>query len=104
MSLQNRVVLVTGASRGIGRACALACARAGADVAIAAKTEIATDPHLPGTIYEVAREVEALGRGALPIKLDVRDADACEEAVILTVQRFGRVDALLNNAGALFWA
>ena len=104
MSLENRVVLITGASRGIGRACALACARAGADVVIAAKTEVADSPRLPGTIHDVAREVEALGRRALPIKLDVRDAAACDAAVEQALGRFGRIDALLNNAGALFWA
>jgi citronellol/citronellal dehydrogenase len=104
MRLQNRVVLITGASRGIGRATALACARAGADIVVAAKTEVATDPRLPGTIGDVAREVEALGRRALPIKLDVRDADACEAAVEAAVRHFGRIDALINNAGALWWA
>jgi citronellol/citronellal dehydrogenase len=104
MRLQNRVVLITGASRGIGRACALACAREGADVVIAAKTEVADNPRLPGTIGDVAREVEALGRRALPLKLDVRDADACEAAVEATIAHFGRIDALVNNAGALWWA
>jgi citronellol/citronellal dehydrogenase len=104
MRLQNRVVFITGASRGIGRAVALACAREGADVALAAKTEVASDPRLPGTIHDVAREVEALGRRALPIKLDVRDADACEAAVEKTVAHFGRIDAVVNNAGALWWA
>jgi citronellol/citronellal dehydrogenase len=104
MRLQNRIVFITGASRGIGRAVALACAREGADVAIAAKTEVASDPRLPGSIHDVAREVEALGRRALPLKLDVRDADACEAAVEKTVAHFGRIDALVNNAGALWWA
>jgi citronellol/citronellal dehydrogenase len=104
MRLANRVVFISGASRGIGRACALACARQGADVVVAAKTEVSDNPRLPGTIHDVAAEIEALGRRALPLKLDVRDADACEAAVAATVQRFGRVDALLNNAGALWWA
>src|SRR5271169_3920422 len=104
MRLANRVVFITGASRGIGRACALACAREGADVVIAAKTDVADNPRLPGTIHAVAAEVEALGRNALPIKLDVRDADACEAAVEAAASRFGRVDALLNNAGALWFA
>ena len=104
MRLQNRVVFITGASRGIGRALALACAREGADVVIAAKTEVADNPRLPGTIHDVAREVEALGRQALPIKLDVRDEAACEAAVQKTIDRFGRIDVLVNNAGALWWA
>ncbi len=104
MRLHDRVVLITGASRGIGRACALACAAEGADVVVAARTEVAADPRLPGTIHDVAAEVEALGRRALPIKLDVRDAAACEAAVEAAAARFGRIDALVNNAGALFWA
>ena len=104
MRLLNRVVFITGASRGIGRATALACARAGADVVVAAKTEVAVDARLPGTIHDVAREVEALGRRALAIKLDVRDADACEAAVETAAAHFGRIDALVNNAGALWWA
>ena len=104
MRLANRVVFITGASRGIGRACALGCARAGADVVIAAKTDGAPDPRLPGTIHEVAGEVEALGRRALAIKLDVRDADACEAAVERAAAHFGRIDGLINNAGALFFA
>jgi citronellol/citronellal dehydrogenase len=104
MRLADRVVFITGASRGIGRAVALACAKEGADVAIAAKSDVETNPKLPGTIHSVAKEVEALGRKALPLKLDVRDADACEAAAKQAIEHFGRVDALVNNAGALWWA
>jgi citronellol/citronellal dehydrogenase len=91
-------------SRGIGKAVALACAREGANVVIAAKTDVEVNPRLPGTIYDVAREVEALGTKALPIKLDVRDDAACELAVADALKEFGRIDALVNNAGALWWA
>jgi citronellol/citronellal dehydrogenase len=104
MRLRDRVVFITGASRGIGRAVALACAREGADIVVAAKTEVENNPRLPGTIHDVAREIEALGRRALPIKLDVRDDAACEAAVEQAVGHFGRLDALVNNAGALWWA
>lgn len=104
MRLLDRVVFITGASRGIGRQIALAAAREGADVVIAAKTDVESNPRLPGTIHSVAREVEELGRRALPIKLDVRDADACAAAVAQTIQHFGRIDVLVNNAGALWWA
>src|SRR5688572_15215424 len=104
MRLKDRVVFITGASRGIGRSVALACAREGADIVVAAKTEVAADPRLPGTIHDVAKEIEALGRRALAVKLDVRDDAACEAAVARTVEHFGRIDALVNNAGALWWA
>jgi citronellol/citronellal dehydrogenase len=110
MPLQNRVVLITGASRGIGRACAIACARAGADVVIAARGEgpglpakLGDTPGPPGTLDEVAREIEALGRRALPVRLDVRDEAACEAAVARAVEVLGRVDVLVNNAGALWY-
>ncbi len=97
-------MFVTGASRGIGRAVALAAAREGADVVIAAKSDVEQGPKLPGTIHSVADEIEALGRRALPIKLDVRDADLCEAAIRQAIEHFGHVDALVNNAGALWWA
>lgn len=105
MRLQDRVVFITGASRGIGKTLALACAREGAHVVVAAKSD-APDPSgkLPGTIHDTAREVEALGRKALAIKLDVRDDVACEAAIAQTKAHFGRVDILINNAGALYWA
>lgn len=104
MRLQGRVVFITGASRGIGRACAIGCAKEGADVVVAARTEVAQNPLFPGTIHEVAREIEALGRRALPLRLDVRDDAACEQAVEEAAAHFGRIDALVNNAGALWWA
>jgi len=104
MKLKDRVVFITGASRGIGRAVARSCAKEGASVVIAAKTDVAENPKLPGTIHDVAKEVEALGQKALAVKLDVRDADACEQAIAQAIKHFGRIDALINNAGALFWA
>lgn len=100
--MDGRVAFVTGASRGVGKAIALALARAGCDVVIAAKT-VTADPRLPGTIHDTAREVEALGRRALPLPLDVRDDLQVERAAKGALDRFGRVDFLVNNAGALFW-
>ncbi len=102
MSLEGRVAFITGASRGVGRCLALALARAGADIVVAAKT-VEPNPKLPGTIHTTAAEVEALGRRALPVRLDVRDERAVADAVKAALDRFGRLDILVNNAGALFW-
>jgi citronellol/citronellal dehydrogenase len=100
--LHGRVAIVTGASRGIGRAFALGLARAGCPVVIAAKSTTPTEK-LPGSIYTVAREVEALGGQALPLPVDVRDEAQIEAMVGRTLERFGRIDVLVNNAGALWW-
>lgn len=98
--LQDRVLFITGASRGIGRAIALAAAREGAHIVIASKT---AEPHakLPGTIHTVAGEVRALGGRALPLQVDVRDEFQVNEALAATQREFGRLDALINNAGAI---
>lgn len=103
MRLQDRVVLVTGASRGVGAAVALACARQGAHVALAAKT-VDPNPRLKGTLGEVAEEIRALGREAIVVPTDVRDADQVEKMVADTAEHFGRLDVLVNNAGAIFWS
>lgn len=100
--LDGRVAIITGASRGIGKALALRMAQEGADVVIAAKSEHSTE-RLPGSIYETAAEVEALGRRALPVKVDVRNEEEIKAMVDATIERFGRVDILINNAGALWW-
>lgn len=100
--LQGKVAIITGASRGIGRCIALTFARHGADVVIAAKTDT-PNPKLAGTIHTVAEEVEAAGSRALPVKIDVRDDDAIQNMVDRTMATFGRIDILINNAGALWW-
>jgi citronellol/citronellal dehydrogenase len=102
MSFANRVAFITGASRGVGKCIALALARAGCDVVVAAKTA-EVDPRLPGTIHETAAEVEKLGRRALALQLDVRDDVAVERAVKQALDALGRIDYLVNNAGALNW-
>jgi citronellol/citronellal dehydrogenase len=99
-SLSGRTILMSGGSRGIGLAIAVRAARDGARVALIAKT---TEPHprLPGTIYTAAEEIEAAGGEALPIVGDIRDAEAVEAAVAKTVERFGGIDIVVNNASAI---
>src|SRR5690349_11226920 len=101
-TLGGRVAIITGASRGIGRAIALGLAREGCHVVIAAKSTTSTEK-LPGSIFSVAQEVEALGAQALPVQIDVRDDRQIEAMVARTLERFGRIDLLVNNAGALHW-
>lgn len=98
--LHNKVIVITGSTRGIGREIALRCARDGAKVVITGKTAEA-HPKLPGTIYTVAEEVLQAGGQALPIKLDVRDERAIESAVAQVVAHFGGIDILVNNASAI---
>ncbi|MFC4950367.1 SDR family oxidoreductase [Pseudonocardia sp. GCM10023141] len=101
-ALAGRVAVVTGSSRGIGRALVLALAAAGADVVVTAKSE--TDsPALPGTIHSVAAEATALGARALAVRTDVRHAEEVEALIGRTVEEFGRVDIVVANAGALWW-
>src|SRR5437588_307162 len=90
--LEGKVALVTGASRGLGRAMALGLAGAGADVALAGRDRATLEP--------VAGEIERdLGRQSLPVPLDVADRGAIPAAVEAVVARFGRIDILVNNAG-----
>ena len=98
--LTDRVVLMSGGSRGIGLAIAKRIAGDGAKVAILAKT---AEPHpkLPGTIYSAAEEIEAAGGEALPIVGDVRDDAQVEAAVAQTVESFGGIDVVVNNASAI---
>lgn len=98
----GKVAIVTGSSRGIGRAVALKLAREGANVVVAAKSETST-PQAPGSIHTVAEEINALGVQALPVRVDVRNEADIETMVNKTVATFGRIDVLVNNAGALWW-
>ncbi len=99
-SLKNKVIFITGASRGIGREIALKCATEGAHIVIAAKT---AEPHpkLEGTIFTVAEEIEKAGGRALPLLVDVRNEETVSAAIQKTVATFGGIDILVNNASAI---
>jgi citronellol/citronellal dehydrogenase len=99
-SLKGKTLLITGGSRGIGLAIACRAARDGANVALLAKTT-EPNPKLPGTLSTAAEAVEAAGGHALPLRTDIRDDAAIAEAVRQTVERFGGIDILVNNASAI---
>jgi citronellol/citronellal dehydrogenase len=101
MSLDGKVAVIVGGSRGIGRDVAVALAEAGADVVVAARSETVTDPRLPGTIHTVAKEIEQRGRRALAVKADVTKDEELEALMQRTVETFGRLDILFNNAAIL---
>lgn len=94
--------IITGASRGIGRACALALAECGCAVIVAAKT-VTPDPKLPGTILTVVEEIKRLGGQAAPFQLDVQNDKECERCVQFALDTFGSIDIVINNASALWW-
>ncbi|MEF9419121.1 SDR family oxidoreductase [Xanthomonas citri] len=101
MTLSGKTLFITGASRGIGLAIALRAARDGANVAIAAKSAVA-NPKLPGTIHSAATAVTAAGGQALALKCDIREEDQVRAAVAATVDAFGGIDILVNNASAIW--
>ena len=100
-TLRDKTLFITGASRGIGLAIALRAARDGANVVIAAKSDV-PNPKLPGTIHTAAAAVEAAGGKALAIRCDIRDEDDVHAAVTQSVERFGGLDILVNNASAIW--
>ena len=99
-NLHGKTIFISGASRGIGKAIALRAARDGAHIVVAPKT---VEPHhkLSGTIYTTAQEIEKAGGRALPVVVDVRSEKAIEAAVQKTVEAFGGIDILVNNASAI---
>jgi len=100
MSLRGKTLFITGASRGIGLAIGLRAAKDGANVAIIAKTA-EPNPKLPGTIFTAAKEIEEAGGKALPIQCDIRFEEQVAAAVAKTVETFGGIDILVNNASAI---
>ena len=99
-ALAGRTVFMSGGSRGIGLAIALAAAREGANVGFVAKT-VSPDPRLPGTIHTAAAAIEEAGGHALPMAGDIRDEDAVLGAVSDCVAEFGGIDICVNNASAI---
>jgi len=99
-SLHNKTIFITGASRGIGKAIGMRAARDGANIVVTGKT-IAPHPKLPGTIYSAAEDIERAGGRALAVPMDVRDEAQVDAAIAQAVERFGGIDALVNNASAI---
>jgi len=100
MSFKEKTVFITGGSRGIGKAIALRLAKEGAQVVIAAKS-VEENPKLGGTIFSVAKEIVEAGGEALPVQCDIRIEEQIANAVNKTIEVFGGIDILINNASAI---
>ena len=100
MSLKDKVIFMSGGSRGIGLSIALRAAQDGAKVVIAAKT---VDPHpkLEGTIFTAAEEIKKAGGQALPVQCDIRFEESIQNAVDQAIEEFGGIDICVNNASAI---
>jgi citronellol/citronellal dehydrogenase len=100
MTFQNKTIFITGSSRGIGKAMALRLAKEGANIVVAAKS-IEENPKLGGTIFSAAEEIEKAGGKALAVQCDIRFEDQIQHAVDKTIEKFGGIDVLINNASAI---
>ena len=100
MLFKNKTVIITGASRGIGKAIGLKLAKAGANIVIASKS-IEENPRLGGTIFSAAQEMEQAGGKALAVQCDIRFEDQVQNVVDKTIEKFGGIDILINNASAI---
>ena len=100
MSFANKTILITGATRGIGKAIALRLAKEGANIVIAAKS-IEENAKLGGTIFSAAAEIEAAGGKALAVQCDIRFEDQIQQVVEKAIAMFGGIDVLINNASAI---
>jgi len=99
-TLAGKTLFITGSSRGIGKAIGLRAAQDGANVVIVSKTET-PHPKLPGTIHTAAEEIEARGGKALAVACDIRFEEQVQNAVDKAVEKFGKIDVLVNNASAI---
>ncbi len=100
MLFKNKTIIITGASRGIGKAIALRLAKEGANIVVAAKST-EENPKLGGTIFSAAKEIEEAGGKALAIKCDIRDEAEIQNVIDKAVETFGGIDVLINNASAI---
>jgi citronellol/citronellal dehydrogenase len=100
MLFANKTALITGATRGIGKAIALRLAREGANIVIAAKS-VEENAKLGGTIFTAAAEIEAAGGKALAVQCDIRYEEQVQNVIDKTIEKFGGIDILINNASAI---
>ena len=103
MILKDKVAIVTGASRGIGKAISIGFAKEGADVVAAARSDKEKNERFPGTIHETAAKVRECGRRSLAVKCDVTNEESVQAMVDAALKEFGRIDILVNNAGVAFY-
>lgn len=101
MKLAGKVAIVGGASRGIGRDIAVALAAEGAKIVVVARSEVEPDPRLPGTIHQTVDDIKAAGGDAIAVKADISNEADIDTMVQRTLDAYGRIDILVNNAAVL---